>query len=689
MVDAVVSFVVERTGDYLIKKAALLSGVKDEVESLKKELEWMNCFTKDAEEKQAGNSMIEQWVSDIREIAYDFEDVLDEFKLQVGDKDEEGESSERKRGFFTAIGKSVREKVTTYNIGKKIESLKKKLSDVSRRCELYGLRDINIKRDEDSHAVRRMKQLRRTTSFSLEVNVVGYQDEIKKLLDKLLDNEPRRYVISIWGTGGLGKTTLAGKLYKSSEIKQKFHYSAWVSVSQQYQLGDLLRKIIKSFGFSVEELERMSEEDLGDHVNKSLQGGKYLVVIDDVWDQGAWRTLRKAFPDNENGSRVIITTRSKDDAELSDERTFVHKLRFLKSDESWQLFYDKAFWNSSPEGEEQLMLGREMVEKCRGLPLAIVVLGGLLSTKNLREWKSVRKKMWKKLSAGSLEITYLLDLSFDDLPYQLKLCFLYLSQFPEDSEINTDRLIRLWEAEGFIPHSEEIMEDEARNYLNELINRSLIQKEKTLLGKVVTCRIHDLLRELTIRKATELNFMHIYDGIENSSTHSSRQPCRRQVYSGMKGTMCLRQCTPVLRSLLLFHLFEEGPTPQKFASTLCKKFRFLRVLEFDGLPREFDFSLPKNIDKLVHLKYLGLRHTCIKGIPKSILNMSNLETLVLQDDKGGEISLQGNLTRLKNLRHLIGNFTKYCLCINNMTNLQTLQSSELCNFNLCKSRNFG
>ncbi|XP_044463123.1 disease resistance protein RPP13-like [Mangifera indica] len=230
-----------------------------------------------------------------------------------------------------------------------------------------------------------MKQLRRITSFSLEVNVVGNQDEIKKLLDKLLDNEPRRYVISIWGTGGLGKTTLAGKLYKSSEIKQKFHDSAWVSVSQHFQLEDLLRKIIKSFGFFVKELERMNEEDLERHVHKSWQGHKYLVVIDDVWNKEAWASLKRAFPDNENCSRVIITTRSKDVAERSDERTYVHELRFLNSDESWQLFCDKAFRNSSTEDKGLEMMGREMVEKCHGLPLAIVVLGGLLSTKKPQE----------------------------------------------------------------------------------------------------------------------------------------------------------------------------------------------------------------------------------------------------------------------------------------------------------------
>ncbi|XP_031258658.1 putative disease resistance RPP13-like protein 3 [Pistacia vera] len=516
MADAVVSFVVNKLGDYLgdyLRQASAFLEVRSEVESLKKDMEWMLGFVKDAEDKQVDNSLVRLWVSEIKDIAYESEDVLDEFMLKVRDggiapemlKVEEEASSNKRQKIITSIKKSIakssrkaKETVTMYNIGKEIEALKKRLSDVSRRRAFYGLRNINIKTDEENHALRRIKQLRKTTSFSLEEKVVGYEDETNELLAKLLADEPRRWVISIWGTGGLGKTTLAGKLYKNSEIKKKFR-CAWVSVSQDYNNEDLLRRIIKSFAFSAKELDRMSEEDLERYLHKCLQKYSYLLVIDDVWHKEAWASLKRAFPDNKMGSRVIITTRYKDVAERSDERTHVHELRFLKPDESWQLFCEKTFWNLNiDKGLEKL--GREMVEKCRGLPLAIVVLGGLLSTKKPQEWHSVRDNIWQNLSKDSLDITYLFSLSFKDLPYQLKLCFLYLSHFPEDSEINTDKLTRLWVADGYIPHDEETMEDVAYSYLYELINRSLVHKEKMRLRTVMTCRVHDLLRDFAIQK---------------------------------------------------------------------------------------------------------------------------------------------------------------------------------------------
>ncbi|XP_024046466.1 LOW QUALITY PROTEIN: disease resistance protein RPP13-like [Citrus clementina] len=198
---------------------------------------------------------------------------------------------------------------------------------------------------------------------------------------KLLSKEPRRLVISVYGMGGLGKTSLARKLYQNNDVKNKFDRRAWVSVSQDYDTKDLLLRIIRSLKINVlKSSKKMREEDLERYLYNYLQGKSFLVVVDNIWQNETWESLKRVFPDNKNGSRVIITTRIKEVAERSDENAYAHKLRFLRPDESWELFCKKAFRNSNgSEGLEKL--GREMVEKCRGLPLAIVVLGGLLSMK--------------------------------------------------------------------------------------------------------------------------------------------------------------------------------------------------------------------------------------------------------------------------------------------------------------------
>lgn len=294
-----------------------------------------------------------------------------------------------------------------------------------------------------------------STSSWEEESMVGFQEEAMMIKEQLTGGPKQLEVISIVGMAGLGKTTLATNLYKDGLIEYHFHIRAWISVSQVYSKRDLLIRLVSSVVPQISGIDQMSNEKLSEKLYKGLKGRRYLIVVDDVWESRAWDDLNCHFPNDSNGSRIMLTSRHAEVA-LHAKRSYHYRpLRSLAEDESWDLFRKKVFRRETFP-LELVEIGKHIVTRCKGLPLAIVVVAGVLANeeKSRERWRQVGEAMNSPMVADQQLWMNTLALSYSHLPNHLKLCFLYFGAFPEDFQVPVWKLIWLWIAEGFVHKTE-------------------------------------------------------------------------------------------------------------------------------------------------------------------------------------------------------------------------------------------
>ncbi|KAL6317160.1 hypothetical protein AAG906_029912 [Vitis piasezkii] len=450
----------------------------------------------DAEMKQFSDPLVKDWLVQVKDVVYHAEDLLDEIatdalRSQIEAADSQ-DSGTHQVWNWKKVSAWVKAPFASQSMESRVKGLISLLENIAQEKVELGLKEGEGEK---------LSPRSPSTSLVDESFVYG-RNEIKEEMVKWLLSDKENAtgnnidVISIMGMGGSGKTTLAQLLYNHDRVKQHFHLKAWVCVSTEFFLiEEVTKSFLKEIGSETKSDDTLNLLQL--KLKESVGNKKFLLVLDDVWDMKSldWDGLRIPLLAAAEGSKIVVTSRSETAAKIM-RAIRSHHLGTLSPEDSWSLFTKLAFPNGDSSAYPQLeTIGREIVDKCQGLPLAVKALRSLLYSKaDKREWEDIlNSKTWH--SQTDHEILPSFRLSYQHLSPPVKRCFAYCSIFAKDHEFDKKKLILLWMAEGLLHagQRDERMEEVGESCFNELVAKSFFQKSITKESCFV---IHDLIHDL-------------------------------------------------------------------------------------------------------------------------------------------------------------------------------------------------
>ncbi|CAL5047360.1 unnamed protein product [Urochloa decumbens] len=663
MAETVLSMARSMLGSAISKAAAaaaeemsLLMGVQKEIWFMKDELKTMQAFLIAAEAMKKKDLLLKVWAEQVRSLSYDIEDCLDEFMVHVG-----------RQSLFQNLMKLK----DSHRIAVQIRNLKARVEEVSSRNTRYNLISMDASNaicEVDSY----MEDVRNNSANNIaEAELVGFDTPKRELLDKINVNinDGHARVICVVGMGGLGKTTLVRKTYESKEdIAKNFSCCAWITVSQSFSKTELLKDMIKQLlgnGALEACLKELGGkvEDLASYLRQGLDQKRYFTVLDDLWNIHDWKWISSiAFPSNNNkGSRIIVTTRENGLAETCTSKPFIYYLKPLEEECAIDLLLRKmGKCKEDMENDKKLKnIVTKLVKKCGRLPLAILTIGAVFGSTHVSEWEDLFKQLPSELESNpNLEaMRRMVTLSYSHLPSYLKPCFLYLSIFPEDSEIKRRRLVDRWIAEGFVrARVGKTIEDVGESYFDELISRSMTQPSRVNIeGRVKSCRVHDIMRDIVVSVSREENFIY---SLGDNVPRTVEENFRHVVCHGGKYPTVGMDWSRV-RSLTFFGERPMGPGPgHPFCSP---QLRMLRTLDLENAEFAFTQKEINTIGLLRHLKYLNVwyakGYSYIYALPRSIGKLQVLQALDIRDSRISTLPIE--ISKLQSLRSLRCSKSRY------------------------------
>ncbi|XP_078158104.1 putative disease resistance protein RGA4 [Carex rostrata] len=656
--------------------------IEVELERLMRMLERISVTLYDAEQREIRDLSVKLWLKELNRIAYDAEDVLDEYHYEVL------RSHVEARHASPPDSRKWKLIQVPYGMLDQIRQIRSRFDEIANDRIALQLSEG----DGPKHCINEL-QIAPSSHFVVQSNIFGREREKEKLIDLLSSELDVVSVVAIVGMGGIGKTTLAQLAYNDQRIRQRFDKFGWICVSKDFNVERLTKELVESITGSKCGLTNLSalQEKLWNEINRK----KVLLVLDDVWNEkkSLWNTFQAPFM-SAAFAKILITTRNDHVARIMQTEPTLN-LGYLYADQCWRLFKHYAFGGIKQNKNPKLVkIGKQIMNKCGMLPLAVKSIASLLRHEGKEEnWKDIlESNLWE--SDASNEIFPPLQISYARLPPYLKPCFLYCFMFPKDYCYDVGDLVKLWMCQGFIEFKgNKTPEEIGFEYAQQLCQRSLFQREDRCEGNDFVrpkFKLHDIVHDLA-----RLNS-------ENGcySIEASKLPIVPNVLYHLYIVHYVNLIDPIpsekfttLRTLItgysvknFFSTFDLSMAPKLRAleirvSRYCElellsSIGNLKHLRYLSLSYMFCETLPNCICSLYSLQYLTLSHSPLKELPTEIGNLISLEELIIDHCFGLQM-LPRTLCQLKALR-------KLCLIkchllkelpsdMGNLTNLQTLE----------------
>ncbi|KAJ9692917.1 hypothetical protein PVL29_011839 [Vitis rotundifolia] len=661
MADALLSIVLDRLASLIQQQiqqeVSLVVGVETEIQSLTDTLQVVRAVVADAEKRQVKEELVKVWLQRLKDIAYQMDDVLDEWstsllKSQIERPESPSMSKKKVSSCILPPCICFKRVAGRRDIALKIKDIKQQVDDIANQSNRFNFTS-RFSNEEPPRLI---------TISAVDISEVWGRDKerdtiLRQLLGKSCEQNLGLYTISVVGMGGIGKTTLAQLAFNHDKVKAHFDKRIWICVSDPFVPIRILRAILEALQGQSSDLH--DPEALQQKIQESIDGKKFLLVLDDVWfeDYQLWEQLKHCLKCGGGGSRILVTTRSESVARMM-RSTYMHSLGSLPLEQCRALFSQIAFCGKSTHKIEELEeIGKKIADKCKGLPLSVKALGSLMQSKNNKEdWENVlNSEMWE-LDVFEKTLSPALLLSYYDLPPPLKRCFSYCAVFPKDHTIQIDDLIKLWMAQSYLDcKSDREMETIGREYYENLAARSFFQDfEKDDKGNIVRCKMHDIVHDFA-QFLTNNECLIVEDDCENLKTNLSLQKGRHATVIVHGSTRFSFSVTHGRNLHTLLVVSDNRCRIDSFPLDSFQQFKYLRAMDLRG--NDSIVELPREVGEFIHLRYLNLsRCRELKTLPETICGLCNLQTLDVRHCVDLRKLPQG-MENLVNLRHYL--FTYY------------------------------